>query len=151
NRQTIVCPDNGLITWPLHRCGALVAHEITWRPRAFSSTFHGRDILAPVAAMLAAGRSIQTIARNRIRDPVLLDVQPARPQDGIGRIIHIDPFGNATTNIVYDSSGPPKTRQSVRVKGRQLGPVRRTYSDVSVGKPLALIGSSGLLEIAMRK
>jgi S-adenosyl-L-methionine hydrolase (adenosine-forming) len=55
NQQTVVCPDNGLITWAWRRLGAARAYELTWRPPETSSTFHGRDIMAPVAAMLACG------------------------------------------------------------------------------------------------
>src|SRR5205823_4223331 len=59
NGQFIVCPDNGLITWSWRLHGPGEAHEITWTPdREFSSTFHGRDILAPVAAMLACGADV---------------------------------------------------------------------------------------------
>src|SRR2546421_484338 len=49
HRQLVVCPDNGLITWPLRLHGPGKFYQITWRPTRQSSTFHGRDILAPVA------------------------------------------------------------------------------------------------------
>jgi S-adenosylmethionine hydrolase len=53
--QTIVCPDNGLVTWAWRRHGAGRAHQLTWRPaRQPSDTFHGRDIMAPAAGMLAS-------------------------------------------------------------------------------------------------
>ncbi len=143
-KSLIVCPDNGLLTWPLARHrgesnGKI--HELTWRPAQFSDTFHGRDILAPVAAMLAAGRRI---ASRSISDPILLDVAPATGSPG--RIIHIDHFGNATTNI----PGELARARSVLVRRRNLGSPKRTYSDAPVGKSMALIGSSDLLEIAVR-
>src|SRR3954462_851526 len=54
NRQCVVCPDNGLITWSWRRHGNGRLYEIAWRPaKPASSTFHGRDIFAPVAAKLA--------------------------------------------------------------------------------------------------
>src|SRR5215207_3584145 len=62
NGQTIVCPDNGLITWPWHRLGPGEAHELTWRPDQSSNTFHGRDVMAPVAGMLAAGKPLAGFA-----------------------------------------------------------------------------------------
>src|SRR5687767_2870099 len=55
--QRVVCPDNGLITWAWRRHGAGEARawQLTWRPqRTASDTFHGRDIMAPAAGMLAA-------------------------------------------------------------------------------------------------
>jgi S-adenosyl-L-methionine hydrolase (adenosine-forming) len=147
NGQTVVCPDNGLITWPWHRLGPGRSHELHWRPESSSNTFHGRDVMAPVAGLLAAGEPLAQFARP-IDDPVLLDITPARAQE-CGRVIHIDHFGNATTNVVHDVIRGQTVRQ-VAVKGRKVGKIRRTYWDVAPGKPLALIGSSGLLEIAVR-
>ncbi len=149
NRQTVVSPDNGLITWPWRRLGPAKSHELTWRPTgATSATFHGRDILAPAAGMLAAGTPLSELARP-IDDPVLLDITPALEFPARAKVIHIDHFGNATTNLSHDVLAS-ETVHSVRVKGRTIGKVRRTYWDVAPGKPLALIGSSGLLEIAVR-
>jgi len=146
NRQTIVCPDNGLITWAWRRLGPGNAYELTWRPRTSSNTFHGRDVMAPAAAMLARGDRLADLARP-IDDPVLLDISPAPRHSASARIIHLDIFGNATTNLSYDRIA---RGTSFRVRQNRLGKLRRTYWDVPPGKPLALIGSSGLLEIAVR-
>lgn len=146
-KQFVVCPDNGLITWAWRLHGG-IAYELTWRPAKVSSTFHGRDILAPAAARLAAGGSISSIAR-RIDDPVLLDVAPAEKDSRRGQIIQIDHFGNAVTNIPAEMVCNGRA-VSVRAGGRSLGRLRKTYWSVSPGKPLALVGSSGLLEIAVR-
>jgi S-adenosyl-L-methionine hydrolase (adenosine-forming) len=145
--QTVVCPDNGLITWPWRRLGPGRAHELTWRPPRSSSTFHGRDVMAPVAGMLADAQPLEPVARP-IDDPVLLDITPATAAE-CGRVIHIDHFGNATTNVLHDVLRQREVKQ-IAVKGRKVGKIRRTYWDVAPGKPLALIGSSGLLEIAVR-
>lgn len=148
NRQWAVCPDNGLITWAWRRLGPGVAYELTWRPSQSSATFHGRDIMAPAAAMLAAGEPVERLARP-MDDPVLLDIAPAPAETPTARIIHVDVFGNATTNMDhYAIQARPRTQVSVH--GHSLGRLRRTYWDVAPGKPLALIGSSGLLEIAVR-
>ena len=148
-QQRVVCPDNGLITWAWRRHGGGTAYELTWRPqRAPSDTFHGRDIMAPVAGMLAAGARLETLARP-VGAPVLLDVSPVDGAAGVARIIHVDVFGNATTDLSHELLGERRLK-AVRVKGRDLGRLRRTYWDVPPGKPLALIGSSGLLEIAVR-
>src|SRR4051794_11149672 len=77
NRQTVVCPDNGLISWAWRRLGPGEAYELTWRPERSSATFHGRDIMGPVAGMLAAGRDVAEFAKP-ISDPVLLDVSRAK-------------------------------------------------------------------------
>ena len=151
NQQLVVCPDNGLLTWAWHRHRNVKAYALTWRPtgrKNVSNTFHGRDIMAPAAAMLACGAAPDALARP-IDDPVLLDVKPAAEPTERGRVIHVDVFGNVMTNFAHNLLGGAKGRK-VRVKGRSLGRIRRTYWDVAPGKPLALIGSSGLLEIAVR-
>jgi S-adenosylmethionine hydrolase len=145
--QSVVCPDNGLITWPWHRLGPGEAFELTWRPDRLSSTFHGRDVMAPVAGMLAYGKPLTGLARP-MKSPILLDITPARATE-CGRVIHIDHFGNATTNVLHDVLRQREVKQ-VAIRGRKVGKIRRTYWDVAPGKPLALIGSSGLLEIAVR-
>jgi S-adenosyl-L-methionine hydrolase (adenosine-forming) len=160
--QFVVAPDNGLITWAwrVHaitpgesaarpRISSLEVAEITRTFKGASSTFHGRDILAPIAGMLARGVPMSELTRP-IDNPVLLDnLVPARCDDSRGAIIHIDHFGNATTNIRQDALRA-KPAVNVRVNRRTIGKLKRTYWDVAPGKPLALIGSSGLLEIAVR-
>jgi S-adenosylmethionine hydrolase len=148
-RQFIVCPDNGLITWSWQMHGGGRAFEITWRPKKFSSTFHGRDVMAPVAARIAGGDTIESVTQP-IDDPILLgELSPVAPGRDAARIIHIDHFGNATTNVplAYIREMPAVT---VKVRNKTIGKLKRTYWDVPPGKPLALIGSSGLLEIAVR-
>jgi S-adenosylmethionine hydrolase len=163
--QYVVAPDNGLITWawrvhgttptpgqsaaPPRLSSSPQVAEISRTFKAASSTFHGRDILAPIAGMLARGVPMSDLSR-LIDDPVLLDnLTPAATDDSRGTVIHIDHFGNATTNIRQDALRE-KPAVNVRVNRRKIGKVRRTYWDVAPGKPLALIGSSGLLEIAVR-
>lgn len=144
--QYLVCPDNGLLTWAWRRWGPRAAYELTWRPTEFSATFHGRDILAPAAGRLAAGHPVATLTQPAT-DPVLLPVAPATNLTE-GKIIHIDNFGNATTNVGHELLDE---KVVVYVHGKKLGSVRTTYADVSRGHALALIGSSGLLEIAVRE
>ncbi len=143
NHQHILCPDNGLITWTWRRYTCR-ARLLSWRPARASATFHGRDILAPAAAMLAAGEPPDTLAGEGV-GPRLFDLHLADPHSGRGQIIHIDHFGNCTTNLpAHGLAG------NVRVRDHDLGPIRHTYGDVTPGQPLALIGSSDLLEIAVR-
>jgi hypothetical protein len=146
--QWIVCPDNGLITWSLRRWPQAQTFELYWRPHTFSATFHGRDIMAPVAGWLAEGGAGRDEFLRPIDDAVLLNVHLARHASE-GRVIHIDGFGNATTNVpaeLVHTIGADRFHAA----GRDAGPLRHTYGDVPQGEPLALIGSSGLLEIAVR-
>jgi len=142
--QLVVCPDNGLVTWAWRRHGGQ-CWELTWRPPNASSTFHGRDIMGPVAGMLAAGADVSRLGR-KLDNPVLLELAPAEP--ATGRIIYIDHFGNAITNVPAEAVA--EHDGEYWMNGRYLGSLRRTYSDVATGKALILVGSSGLLEVAVR-
>jgi S-adenosyl-L-methionine hydrolase (adenosine-forming) len=141
--QVVFCPDNGLITWAYRRCPSVATQELLWRPTSgMSATFHGRDVLAPAAALVAAGKG-DAVPTRRLDRPVLLDsLTPAGSLDD-ARVIHVDRYGNAITNV--DAS--LLTRDAYVL---EVGPIRRTYADVAPGDPVALIGSSGLLEIAVR-
>ncbi|HEV8606033.1 MAG TPA: SAM-dependent chlorinase/fluorinase [Tepidisphaeraceae bacterium] len=143
HNQLVVCPDNGLITWAWRRQSPGEAFEIIWKPPISSHTFHGRDIFAPIAGMLASGRALLDLAKP-LQTPILLDLHPA--SGPTGQIIHIDHFGNAITNIPAPLV-PPGAH--VRIADLAL-PLHHTYSDVVPGESLALIGSSNLLEIAVR-
>ena len=143
-RSVVVCPDNGLITWAWrrHPRPEPKAFEITWRPPACSHTFHGRDVMAPVAGRWAAGRR----RKGPAVEPMLLDLDLSAT-DRAGVVIHVDVYGNATTNILAPER-PAEGRW--HAGGHDVGPLRRTYADVPVGNPLALVGSSGLVEVAVR-
>jgi S-adenosylmethionine hydrolase len=140
--QTVLAPDNGLITWTRRRFDKTDTFELLWRPSVRTSdTFHGRDIFAPTAGLLAAGRCAE-VARSPLHQPVVLDIAPAKSlSDAV--VIHIDHFGNATTNV-------PAELLTTGTSIDGVGSVRRTYADVAPGETLALVGSSGLLEIAVR-
>src|SRR5947209_10385564 len=114
-----------------------------------SATFHGRDLFAPVTAMLVNGDfSLHTHYRP-ISDPVLLPMDFARAPLARGQVVYLDHYGNAVTNVKEELL---KERAPARVivHGLDLGPIRKSYSDVIEGRPVALVGSSGLLEIAVR-
>lgn len=143
-----VGPDNGVLTPMLEEVESI--HEIraaglmTAEP---SATFHGRDIFAPAAAFIAAGGVPEAVGPP-VTDPVVLaEDPPVRMPDAVyGRIVHVDRFGTLVTNVTADLA----TGAKVEVGGIRVGPVRRTYGDVAAGEPVALIGSDGRLEIAVR-
>ena len=139
--QTVVAPDNGLITWAHRRLGSSGASELLWRPDIEPShTFHGRDIFAPAAALIAMGQ-MDRRSFGPIDNLMLLDVAPARAIKE-ARIIAIDHFGNAITNV-------PGDLIDAKSHIHRRFTLSRTYADVRRGQPLALIGSSGLVEIAI--
>lgn len=152
--HVFLAPDNGLLapivirhpqaTLTRLQASKLVPLGIT-QP---SATFHGRDIFAPVAAELAAGRCRATDLGDPIRSliPAWVD-EPSVEASGVaGVVITIDTFGNLITNIdgkLLEGLANPQIRA-----GNHLFPLRRTYGDVQPGDYLSLINSFGVLELA---
>lgn len=150
----VVAPDNGLITWLPHEFGSQALHaaqEARYFLPQICTTFHGRDIMAPVAAHLARGAE-PTDLGPAISDPLLLSI-PFRAQairGGLrGQIIYVDRFGNLVTNIHCDQLS--KNRPSRVTIGHKfdLGHLRHAFVEVQAGEPLAYIGSSSFVEIAI--
>jgi S-adenosylmethionine hydrolase len=152
-----VGPDNGLF-WSIigahPRTEVIHLTEKRYWMDTISSTFHGRDIFAPVAAHLARGID-PSLLGEVIEDPTHL-VYPLVRRDHdliVGEVIRVDHFGNLITNITAEelaefpsSEGPLITIGDLEIKG-----IHTTYGDVSEGEALALIGSSNALEIAVNR
>lgn len=141
-----VAPDNGLLT-PFLK-DPFEAREIPVPPEA-SPTFHGRDVFAPAAAQIAC-RGALPKEWPAITDPVRSPwPEPHRKGDQIeGEVLHVDRFGNLITNIPGDWLKPGVI---VEVQGVRIRGLKRTYAEVPPGAFLALVGSSGLLEISVRE
>ena len=114
-------------------------------PYGTSASFHGRDIFAPAAAAIALGTAIDSLGEPAVEPLIRRTPEPQRRDDGAlaGEVISIDRFGNAITNLVGLRSG------IVEAAGATL-PLRRTYGDVPTGAAVALVGSTGLIEVAVR-
>jgi S-adenosylmethionine hydrolase len=157
-----VAPDNGVLEWALAdetaEIRSIESRETFREP--VSRTFHGRDVFAPVAAALACGHDPARLGP-RIPDPVRLPrVTPdpradggSRPGDLTGAIMYIDRFGNALTNLEERTierafPGVAEADLEVHAGGRAIPGLARSYGDARVGTVIAIIGSSGRLEIA---
>ncbi|HWP71473.1 MAG TPA: SAM-dependent chlorinase/fluorinase [Gemmatimonadaceae bacterium] len=139
----LVGPDNGVLSPALLLPGAQVVSLPV--PADAAPTFHGRDVFAPAAAALAGGASVESLGRPHDGPVVRRTPEVVRETDGWlrGEVIVIDRFGNAVTNLFGVHDG------EVHIGARVI-PVRRTYADVAAGEPVALVGSSGLIEVAVR-
>jgi S-adenosylmethionine hydrolase len=143
DERFLVGPDNGVLSPALLVSGSrAVALSI---PAGAAPTFHGRDVFAPAAADLALGASLDALGSPALDVVVRRTPEPRRLADGSieGQVITIDRFGNAITNLLGLRA------QSVEVNGTSLA-LRRSYADVAEGEPIALVGSTGLIEIALR-
>ena len=150
-KQFFVGPDNGLFSYiydrdPSNKVFHVTAEKYFRHPT--SSTFHGRDVFAPVAAAISNGVEPQNFGA-RIDDAVRLETSltPVVQKNGEvhGRIVHIDRFGNCITNftreVVVDGS-------ELIAKGKRISKFREFYE--GAGKELFVIwGSAGFLEISV--
>jgi len=154
--QTFVGPDNGLFSYILDReADARVFHLN--KPGHFrhevSTTFHGRDIFAPIVAALANDVALSALG-DPVTDPVRLE-SPARCEpaaDGVlnAAILHIDHFGNCVTSVTRDAL-PPHATPEIEILGLTVGKLHRCYADAA-GTPdevFAIWGSAGFLELSL--
>ena len=151
--QLYVGPDNGIFTAVLHSTGPVAAHALErrrlWR-EPVSPVFHGRDVFGPVAAHLAAGGALADVGP-LVATESLVRLPARDPSDGLdgvrGEVVHVDRFGNLVTNL-----RPPGAEEvsaaTVEIADRSLA-LSRTYGDVAPGELLALVGSSGRIEVAV--
>jgi hypothetical protein len=143
DERFLIGPDNGVLSPALVVRGARVV-ELPVSPTA-SRTFHGRDVFAPAAVAIARGEPLDLLGRV-VDDPVIHRTPEAtRRGDGAieGQVIVTDRFGNAITNLIGLRGG------EVEVDGRRIS-VRHTYAEAAPGEPVAVVGSTGLIEIAVR-
>lgn len=151
-----VGPDNGLF-WFLADDDP-PPRVVTIQSKAFvlprtSSTFHGRDVFAPVAAHLALGVRLDELGSPE-RTVVRLDLpKPMRlsSRKVSGSIIYVDHFGNCISNVAPEELGIDLSKGAwiVHCQAGEL-PVRRFYSEVDPGTALAVVGSSGHVELSVR-
>ena len=149
----LVGPDNGLFSGILNQESAIAVVELTnpqyWRVPNPSSTFHGRDIFAPVGAHLASGIAISQLGKTiNLETLVKSPLSQLGIRDALvsGCIQYVDHFGNLISNI----PGSLVTHKSwvVFIGGREIAS-GTTYTDVEVGQAVALIGSHGWVEVAI--
>ena len=153
--QIFIGPDNGVLTPALGQDSKV--YEIN-DPKYFlkniSNTFHGRDLFAPVAAWIAAGVPLSKIGP-RILKPTLLNLPEAIQKNNRieGEIIHIDRFGNATTNIpkgLINETFQSSDKIEIQVGKEKICGLVTGYYQINQNKPGAIINSWNQLEIFCR-
>jgi len=153
-----VAPDNGVLSLIYERESAVSVRHITaehYFLTPVSNTFHGRDVFAPVAAWLA--KSYQTEAMgDEISDHVRFALPRPKPAGSAlkGVVLRIDSFGNLLTNFTAEdlpASIGTEGKISLQVGGKRVEKLAQTFASGAAGEPVAIIGSSGFLEIAVNK
>lgn len=140
-------PDNGVFTSVLKDTEVEAVTLPT--PEWASPTFHGRDLFAPAAAALANGASLASLgpALAFVPQRLAYTLPHYEGKTVVGEVVYIDRFGSLITNLTTELVPSYAT---VEVEDLDLGPLRRTFDDVSNGGLLAYVGSDGAVEIAVR-
>jgi len=156
NKYYFIAPDNGLLTYILEDlkneiCEIVEISNPNYILSNTSNTFHARDIFAPVSAHLSKEYNIKLFG-NSIKDIVKIQRPIIITKENyiIGSLFDIDCFGNLITNISNDAFKMYNIKE-ISIKDVSLKNLVKTYNDVKKGELLALIGSSGYLEISVNQ
>lgn len=136
-----VGPDNGIFEILARRAAEVNCYEIRWRPRQLSASFHGRDLFAPVAAMLAVKN---TPAHSRCS---LTPPSGPRWPDDLPQIVYVDHYGNAVTGI---RTSQLEGKRRLEIKGRSLE-YARTFNAAPPGRAFWYGNANGLVEISVNR
>ncbi len=150
-----IAPDNGILSFLVADRKIEVIHRFEndcFLNASASPTFHGRDIMAPVAAALAKGGALRDFGDAVALDAITLTIVPSAVSEVDclhSQVQRIDHFGNIRTNIrVGLGHLEPDSFDCLEIGGRRIASWARTYQEVPPGTLLVLIDSGGYLEIA---
>jgi S-adenosylmethionine hydrolase len=147
--QEYLSPDNGVLSRVLAATPAEEA-RVLQVPAGASTTFHGRDVIAPAAAALvgcAAPESLGPAAGPLVHLPI---PQPHATQAGLeGEVVHVDAFGNLLTNLPAELLPRLIAAGRLVVGDHEITRVVRTYGDAAPGTLVTLVGSQGVIEAAV--
>ncbi len=152
--QFFLAPDNGVL-WELLRGGAEELRAVERRDvllEEISGTFHGRDVFAPAAAYVARGGSLAGLGPEvRPDDIARLEIPRSVRRERLvaGEVLYADGFGNLVTNVLGEDLARLQGRVRATLAGRQAR-LADAYADGEKGELLALWGSSGRLEFAVK-
>ena len=158
DQQYFVAPDNGVLSLVYDREPAVAVRHVTAEHYFLSpvgNTFHGRDVFAPVAAWLA--KTFQTEAfGDEITDFTRFVLPRAKAAGAAlkGIVLRVDTFGNLRTNLTAIDLPPTMIADGkikLQVGGKPVTKLTQNFSQGAAGEPVAIMGSSGFLEIAVNK
>ncbi len=160
NGHYFVAPDNGVLSGLFQDPEDISVFTIEaehYYLRPLSSTFHGRDIFAPIAAWLSKGIEIENFGE-KVEDYIDLKLPSPIVSEGKleGEIIHVDSFGNLITNIKRDTfekmlEEAPGHQFKLEVGETVLSKLMRFYAECESGRPCLLFGSTSQLEISVKR
>ena len=138
-----VAPDNGLLSYLLDR------KSLDSFFQDASSTFHGRDVMAPVAACLASGQALSELGETYHEIHRLPSSRPiVRSGEILGAVEFVDSFGNLISNIPAEQLVDSEAL-SIECCSQQTDGISSFYSEGTEGQLIGLVSSSGKLELAV--
>ena len=152
--HTLIGPDNGVFAPVAEALGGVTAaryltNEKLQGPRR-SDTFHGRDIMAPVAAHLVRGIDFATVGDSAGPLEELAGFAPEVTEGCVtGRVLHVDHFGNLITNVLPSEVPGLGASWDLAIAGTRVTRWGRNYGDAEPGEAFVYTGSVGFLEVAV--
>lgn len=147
--QEYLAPDNGVLSRVLATAPAEGARVLPVPPAA-STTFHGRDVIAPAAAALLEGTAAELLGPDAGQLERLPISVPRETSAGLeGEVVHVDTFGNLLTNLPADLLPRLVAAGRLMVGDRVITRIVRTYGDAPPSTAVALVGSQGVIEAAV--
>ncbi len=153
-----IAPDNGLLSWVFNETkpAELLKIDVSKFGDSISATFHGRDVMAPLAARILKGESPRNFGKpaSSFKKIPFPSVRKSGAQ-WLGEVLVVDAFGNVVTNFRASEVRPLAKASTMWIKFEvakaTVRGLSRTYSDGEGGKLMALEGSSGFIEIAINQ
>ena len=158
DQHFFVAPDNGVLSVVYDREPTVRVRHITaehYFMNPVSNTFHGRDIFAPVAAWLAKTYQSEPFG-DEISDYVRFALPRAKPNGTAlkGVVLRVDAFGNLLTNLTAEDlpvGMAAAGKINLRIGNTQIEKLAQTFAQGAAGEPVALVGSSGFVEVAINR
>lgn len=152
--QYYLGPDNGLLGWLADSATQVVSLDLEkFNADAASMTFHGRDLMAPAAALLAKGAALSELGPPHGQLVALpTPPEPTESEGGLrGEVVEIDHYGNLITNLRPNQLGdaPLDDRLRIATGEHETFGLWRTYAQQPPQTLLALVGSTGFIELAI--
>ncbi len=153
-----VAPDNGVLSLIYDREAAVSVRHITaehYFLNPVSSTFHGRDIFAPVAAWVAKTHQTEAMGEEITDHARFTLPRPKAAGSTVkGLVLRVDSFGNLVTNFTAEDlpqGAGANGKIKLQVGGKSVEKLAQTFAEGAAGEPVAIVGSSGFVEIAVNK
>ena len=157
-KYTFIAPDNGLLDFIVYQEKNVSSVEVTQASLKklttgnISSTFHGRDLIAPLAAYISNNVAIRQFGTPYQLSEVFSPFVGTRTDVAPICVLHIDGYGNIITNLrSFEFEKSMKAIQAVSVGTNMVSKWIRYYDEAPENTPCLMIGSSGLVEISAKK